>query len=87
MPTPTLLVPLPALTGPIDWPRMCACCGGPAEKGTGASGGPASGWEFPLCGVDNSDHRDPVTVWTQDGALGFRSYRYHREFCRANKLG
>ncbi|MCU7722856.1 hypothetical protein ODJ79_03935 [Actinoplanes sp. KI2] len=130
MPTPSLLVPLPALAGPVDWPRMCACCGGPAETsaavttggsmhqamtggaldfvfrqipvarslspswyetyrsvGAGASGGPAPGWEFPLCGVDNADHRDPVRVWTEDGALGFRSYHYYREFCRANRLG
>ncbi|WP_030439001.1 hypothetical protein [Actinoplanes subtropicus] len=129
MPRPTLLIPLPALPGQIEWPQMCACCGGPAEKtaevsttgsihqamtggaldfmfreipavrtlspswyetyrsvGTSGSGGPAPGWAFPLCGVDNPEHQDPVTVWTQDGALGFRSYRYHREFCRGNRL-
>lgn len=49
-------------------------------------GGPAPAWQFPLCGVDNPDHRNPVTVWTQDRALGFRSYLYYRQFCQANRL-
>lgn len=57
-----------------------------SDSGSGAGGGPTPAWQFPLCGVDNRDHRDPVMVWTQDGALGFRSYRYYREFCQANRL-
>jgi len=127
MAAPSLLVPLAALHAPVEWPPMCACCGGPGEQsaevptagsmhqpmtvgvldfvfreistsrslspswyetyraaGAGASGGPATGWAVPLCGVDNSDHQNPVTVWADDGALGFRAYRYFRAFCRAN---
>lgn len=129
MRTPSLLVPLPALSAPVAWPRMCACCGAPGEKsaevptagsmhqamtvgaldfvfreistsrslspswyetyrsvGAGGSGASAAGWAFPLCGVDNADHQNPVTVWADDGALGFRAYRYFRAFCQANRL-
>lgn len=54
--------------------------------GTGGSGGgPASdGWAYPLCGMDNRDHADPVAVWSDDRTLGFRSYGYYRAFRDAN---
>ena len=54
--------------------------------GAGGSGAPDAGWVFPLCGVDNADHQNPVRVWADDGALGFRAYRYFRAFCQANRL-